>query len=52
MLYDTALGGQVEVDQDIAAEDDVEPFPEQYLTVVTQVHAVKANLRLEQIVGV
>ena len=51
MLHDTALGGQVEVDQDIAAEDDVEPFPEQYLTVVTQVNAVKANLRLEQIVG-
>src|ERR1700674_170869 len=50
MLNDTALGGQVEVDQHIAAEDEVEPFLEQHLTVVTQVHAVKANLRLEQIV--
>src|ERR1700693_6610714 len=51
MMHDTALGGQVEVDQHIAAEDDIEPFLEQHLSVVTQVDAVKANLRLEQIVG-
>ena len=37
MLNDTALGGQVEVDQHIAAENDVEPFLEQHPAVVTEV---------------
>jgi len=51
MLNHTPLRSQVEVDQHIAAKNDVHPFLEQYLAVVTKVEAVKADLRLEQIVG-
>ena len=51
MLRDTALRSQVEGDQHIAAENDVEPFLEQHPAVVTEVDAVKANARFEEIVG-
>ena len=51
MLRDAALRSQVEVDQHIAAENDVEPFLEQHPAAVTEVDAVKANARFEQIVG-
>jgi hypothetical protein len=51
MLHDAALRSQVEVDQHIAAENDVEPFLEQHPAAVTEVDAVKANARFEQIVG-
>src|ERR1022692_40011 len=51
VLYDTALRSQVEVDQHIAAENDVDPFLEQHLVVIAEVDAVKADLRFEQIAG-
>src|SRR5437899_64998 len=51
MLHDAALRSQVEVNQDIAAENNVEPFLEQHLAVVAEVDAVKVDLRFEQIVG-
>ncbi len=51
MLHDTALRSQVEVNQDIAAENNVEPFLEQHLAVVAEVDAVKVDLRFEQIIG-
>src|ERR1039458_9331187 len=51
MLHYATLRSQVEVDQHIAAENDVHPFLEQHLGVVTEVDAVKADLRFEQVVG-
>jgi hypothetical protein len=48
---DAALRSQSEVDQHIAAENNVEPFLEQHLAVVTEADAAKANVRFEQIAG-
>ncbi len=51
MLHHAALRCQVEVDQHIAAENDVHPFLEQHFAVVAEVDALKTDLRFQQIVG-
>ena len=50
MLNDPAFGGQIEIDQDIAAEDDVNALLEHHLAVIAQVHPLKTHPRLEQII--
>src|SRR5258708_22626677 len=51
MLHDTSLRSQVEVDQHVAAENNVELFLKQHLAIVVKVDAVKANVGFQQIAG-
>src|SRR5271166_3339215 len=51
VLHYTALRSEVKVDENVAAEDQIHPFLEQHLIVVTKIDPIKADLRLEQIVG-
>ncbi len=50
MLDDAPLRGQIEVDQNIATKDDIDPFQENHLAVITEVDPVKTNMRFEQII--
>src|SRR5579871_5376762 len=43
MLDDAALGGEIEINEDVAAEDDVDVFHEDHAGIVGKVEAAEGN---------
>src|ERR1700740_2825259 len=51
MLHHFALRSQIEIDQHIAAENNVDTLLENHLAVIAEIKAIKTDLRFEQVVS-
>jgi hypothetical protein len=51
MLHHSALRSQIEINQHIAAENNIDTLLENHLAVVTEIQTIKTDLRFEQVVS-